>query len=80
MADGMTTDAMKYQFEKSWIELAKVKLRDYLRLTRMAILNHLCLFYASSKVKAKYFQALSHYHKSFQLETSSKFGENVAHL
>ncbi|KAJ3082965.1 bck1-like resistance to osmotic shock [Quaeritorhiza haematococci] len=32
------------------------------------------------KIKAKYFQAVSFYHKGIQLESESKWGESVAHL
>ncbi|KAJ3057219.1 bck1-like resistance to osmotic shock [Rhizophlyctis rosea] len=32
------------------------------------------------KIKAKHFQAVSYYHKSFALEADGKSGENVAHL
>ncbi|KAJ3411416.1 bck1-like resistance to osmotic shock [Chytridiales sp. JEL 0842] len=32
------------------------------------------------KIKAKHFEALSHYHKSLQSETDAKYGESVSHI
>ncbi|KAI9330202.1 BRO1-like domain-containing protein [Obelidium mucronatum] len=52
--DALSVDAIKQQFSRAWIDLAKCK--------------------------QNYFDALSHYHRSIQLEGDAKYGQVVSHM
>ncbi|KAJ3172308.1 bck1-like resistance to osmotic shock [Irineochytrium annulatum] len=76
-ADGLAGDAVKGQFDRAWVELAKVTgplMYSYCSVYLLTAFNTFI------QIKTKHFDALAHYHRSLHLEQESKYGECVAHI